>query len=166
MSKSPSPIRPTTEDARQLAKNLLCSARHVALAVLDPLTGGPYVSRVLLGNMADGQLMILVSQLSTHTRALLADPRASLLAGEPGKGDPLAHPRLTVQCLAQQVVRGSEDHNAMRQAFLAQHPKAKLYIDFPDFLFFRLIPEAASLNGGFGKAFLLEGEDLTSRIQT
>ncbi|MDQ0454452.1 HugZ family pyridoxamine 5'-phosphate oxidase [Rhizobium paknamense] len=152
-------LRPTDEDARRLARTLLRGARHVALAVLDPLTGGPFVSRVLLGTQPDGSLSILASRLSTHTKALLADPRLSILAGEPGKGDPLAHPRLTVQGLAEPVERDSAIHEAMRTRFLARHPKSKLYIDFPDFLFFRIIPEAASLNGGFGKAFLLEGED-------
>jgi heme iron utilization protein len=163
MSKSPSPIRPTTDEARQLARDLLYSAKHVAIAVLDPDTGGPSVSRVLIGSMPDGALMTLVSQLSAHTRAMLTDPRVSLLAGEPGKGDPLAHPRITVQCLAKPIDRESGDHLAMRQAFLVRHAKAKLYIDFPDFLFLRLIPETASLNGGFGKAFLLKGDELTGR---
>ncbi|MBB4952834.1 putative heme iron utilization protein [Agrobacterium vitis] len=160
MSKLTSPIRPTTDEARLLARTLLHNAGHIALAVLDPATGAPSVSRVLMAAMPDGALIILVSQLSAHTQALLADPRASLLAGEPGKGDPLAHPRVTVQCLAQHVSRDSDEHHMMRKSFLARHPKAKLYIDFPDFLFFRLTPLAASLNGGFGQAFRLEAKDL------
>lgn len=164
MPQKPSPIRPTTDEARQLAKELLHNAQYVALAVLEPETGWPSVSRVLIATMPDGAITLLVSQLSAHTKALLADPRVSLLAGEPGKGDPLAHARISVQCLAEKISRSSEDHHAIRQAFLNRHPKAKLYIDFPDFLFFRLMPESASLNGGFGQAFALTKNDLMSPV--
>lgn len=163
MTKKTSPIRPTTEDAKQMAQHLLNSAKYVSLAVLDPLTGGPYVSRVLIARMPDGGLITLVSQLAAHTKALMHDPRVSLLAGEPGKGDPLAYPRITVQCLAEPVARDGDAHKAMRQVFLDRHAKAKLYIDFADFQFFRLLPQSANLNGGFGQAFVLDGAELAIR---
>lgn len=154
----PSVIRETDDEARQLARVLVRGARHASLAVLDPETGFPFASRILLGTDQDGVPAILVSALSAHTTALRADPRASLLCGEPGKGDPLAHPRLTLQCRAEEVPRDTTARARLRSRFLARHPKAKLYIDFPDFTFFRLAPVSASLNGGFGRAYLLEGE--------
>ncbi|MBB4291105.1 hypothetical protein GGE16_003164 [Rhizobium leguminosarum] len=160
MKDQPSPLRETDDDARKLARVLLRSARHAAIAVLDPETGFPFASRVLVATDIDGTPVILVSKLSAHTRALARDPRASLLAGEPGKGDPLAHPRLTTQCLAEPVERGNAFYERIRTRFLARHTKAQLYIDFPDFLFFRLKPEQASLNGGFGRAYQLDGHDL------
>ncbi|RFB92853.1 pyridoxamine 5'-phosphate oxidase [Rhizobium leguminosarum bv. trifolii] len=160
MKDQPSPIRETDDDARKLARVLLRSARHAAIAVLDPETGFPFASRVLVATDIDGTPVILVSKLSAHTKALGHDARASLLTGEPGKGDPLAHPRLTTQCLAEPVERGDALHARLRARFLARHTKAKLYIDFPDFLFFRLKPEQASLNGGFGRAYQLDGSDL------
>lgn len=159
MTDKPSVIRETDDEARALARRLLRSARYVALAVLDPQNGYPSVSRVLLATDTDGSAVILVSALSAHTKALHVDQRVSLLAGEPGKGDPLAHPRLTLYCLAEPVERQSAVHDRLRARFIARHPKAKLYIDFPDFRFFRLVPQSASLNGGFGRAYLLPGED-------
>ncbi|GEO84012.1 MULTISPECIES: HugZ family protein [Alphaproteobacteria] len=159
MNDKPSVIRETDDEARGLARRLLRSARFVALAVIDPQTHFPSVSRVLIGTDTDGVPVILVSQLSAHTRALDADNRVSLLAGEPGKGDPLAHPRLTLQCVAEPVERDGAAHDRLRTRFIDRHPKAKLYIDFPDFRFFRLVPKSASLNGGFGRAYLLPGED-------
>lgn len=159
MNDKPSVLRETDDEARTLARTLLRSARHAALAVIDPDTGFPSASRALIGTDIDGVPLILVSALSAHTKALTADPRASLLAGEPGKGDPLAHPRLGVQCLAEGVERESAAHRRIRSRFLRRHPKAALYIDFPDFCFFRLKPQIASLNGGFGRAYLLPGED-------
>ncbi len=160
MKDQPSVLRETDAEARKLARTLLRSARYAAIAVLDPETGFPFASRALLGNDIDGAPVILVSGLSAHTRALDKDRRASLLTGEPGKGDPLAYARLTTQCLAEPVERGSETHTRIRARFLARHAKAKLYIDFPDFRFFRLAPQSASLNGGFGRAYVLTGEDL------
>ncbi|MBN9053929.1 MAG: HugZ family protein [Rhizobiales bacterium] len=159
----PGALRETDAEARNLARTLLRSARSCALAVLEPETGAPFASRTLTGTDTDGTPVILVSALSSHTQALRADPRASLLAGEPGKGDPLAHPRLTVICTAEEVSRESEARAALRERFVRRHPKAKLYVDFPDFTFFRLVPERAFLNGGFGKAFLLAADDLLIR---
>ncbi|MBY4609757.1 pyridoxamine 5'-phosphate oxidase family protein [Rhizobium sp. 9T] len=160
MKDQPSPLRETDDEARKLARVLLRSARHAAIAVLDPETGFPSASRVLLATDIDGTPVILVSRLSAHTKALARDPRASLLTGEPGKGDPLAYGRLTTQCVAEPVEHGHRIHERIRTRFLDRHPKAKLYIDFPDFLFFRLKPERASLNGGFGRAYHLDGSDL------
>lgn len=164
MTDKPKVIRDTDDDARRQARILLRGARFAAIGVIEPETGFPFVSRVLLGTDIDGAAVILVSNLSAHTTALLADPRASLLTGEPAKGDPLAHPRLTLQCLAESVERDSPVHARLRGRFLARHPKSQLYIDFPDFRFFRLTPERASLNGGFGRAYHLGKEDFTIPI--
>ena len=159
MADKPQVIRDTDDEARKLARILLRGARSASLAVLEAASGHPSVSRVLLGIDTDGVPVILVSALSNHTTALLADSRASLLAGEPGKGDPLAHPRLTLQCMAERVERATGAHGRIRQRFVRRHPKSKLYVDFPDFAFFRLLPVRASLNGGFGRAYLLDGRD-------
>ena len=48
----------------------------------------------------------------------------------------------------------------VRQRFLARHPEAALYADFPDFAFWRLIIEGAHYIGGFGRIFDLEPHDL------
>ena len=160
--EDPSPIRPTDDEARALARSLITGARFAALAVLTPGTGAPAVTRIALGLDAASLPLTLISQLSAHTRALHANPRAGLLVGEPGpKGDPLTHPRLSLDTRAEFVDRASPDHATLRALWLASHPKAKLYIDFADFSFVRLRPLGAALNGGFGRAFLLTPEDLT-----
>lgn len=160
MNDKPSVIRDTDEAAREQARSLIQTAAHAALAVIDPETSFPSVSRVLIATDVDGTPVVLVSGLSAHTKALLKDPRASILFGEPGKGDPLAHPRLTLRCSAERVDRQSDVHDRIRSLFLERHPKSKLYIDFPDFCFFRFAPLDASLNGGFGKAYILSSEDI------
>lgn len=155
-------IRPTDAEAVRLAKTLLRGARFGALAALDPETGAPLASRVGTATDLDGSPLILVSGLSAHTRALVADPRCSLLVGEPGKGDPLAHPRLSLSCRAERFERGSADWARAERRYLNRNPKAKLYVGLGDFAFFRLAIDGASLNGGFGKAYLLTEDDLVS----
>jgi putative heme iron utilization protein len=158
--KPASVLRPTDDEARRLARTLLRGARFAALAVLEPETGHPFSSRVLIGTDVDGVPVMLASTLSGHTRGVLADPRCSLLVGEPGKGDPLAWPRLTVLADAERVESDTESHSRIRARFLRRHPKSSLYADFQDFSFFRLVPKSANLNGGFGKAYRILGGDL------
>ncbi|UVK40874.1 HugZ family protein [Mesorhizobium sp. AR10] len=153
-------IRETDAEAVRLASTLIRSARFGALAVIEPGTGSPLASRVGIATDIDGAPLILVSMLSAHTRAVLADPRCSLLVGEPGKGDPLAHPRLTLVCRAVRLERGSNEHVRAERRYLNRNPKAKLYAGLGDFSIFRLEPERASLNGGFGKAYLLDRSNL------
>jgi len=162
--ESKSVIRPTDDQARQLAKGLIRSARFGALAVLEAGSGHPLASRVAVATDLDGTPVILTSTLSGHTAAIMETPACSVLVGEPGKGDPLAHPRVSLFCQARQIERGSEDHARLRSRYLRRHPKAELYVDFGDFAFFRLELQRASLNGGFGKAFALDQADLLTPL--
>lgn len=152
--------RETDAEAIGLARRLVRTSRHGALAVIEPGSGAPLASRVGVATDMDGGPLILVSALSEHTGAMLADPRCSLLLGEPGKGDPLAHPRISLVCLATRLARGSPEGDRARRRYLNRHPKAGLYVDLGDFCFFRLEPERASLNGGFGRAYRLARHDL------
>lgn len=160
--KPPSVIRPTDEAALELARRLIREARYAAISVLQPGTGHPFVSRVITDIDTDGVPVILASMLTTHMKALVADPRCALLLGEPGKGDPLAWPRITVGCAAERVEADSESDSRIRVRFLRRHPKARLYAGFPDFSFVRLVPKWASLNGGFGRAYEISGDELLS----
>jgi heme iron utilization protein len=150
----PLPAAEAGFDAIGLARDLLRTVRSGALATLEP-DGTPFCSLVTMATDADGTPLMLLSRLSAHTRNLLADPRCSLLFSAGGKGDPLAHPRLTV---VGRAVPSREPR--ARERFLARHPKAKLYADFPDFGFFSLDASAGHLNGGFAKAATLTRADL------
>ncbi len=156
--KPKSVIRETDAGAIAQAQGLIRNATFGAIAVLDAKDGWPLASRVGVATDESGTPIILVSGLSAHTQALVKDPKCSLLLGEPGKGDPLAHPRITVVCNAVRVDKA--DDATLRERYLAVHPKAKLYVDLGDFAFFRLEPVRANLNGGFGKAFHLTPSDL------
>ncbi|MEM0938128.1 MAG: pyridoxamine 5'-phosphate oxidase family protein [Pseudomonadota bacterium] len=155
------PIRETDDDARGLGRALIDAARFGALGVHDPATGAPMVSRVAVATDPGGTPLTLISDLSHHTKALKQNPVCSLLVGEPGgKGDPLTHPRITLQCRARFLRHGEDGHAEIRTHYLSQHPKSGLYIDFADFSFAFLDVEDAHLNGGFGKAYHLTPADL------
>jgi putative heme iron utilization protein len=149
------PIRPTDDEARTLATGLIAKAQFGALAVLQD--GHPSVTRVAVATDEDGVPLTLVSDLSLHTKALRVDPKCSLLLGEPDeKGDPLTHPRITLQTTAEFIAKS----DALVARYLQWQPKAKLYIGFADFHFVRLKVIEAHLNGGFGKAYRLTPHDL------
>lgn len=160
MTEPRSVLRPTDDEARTLARRLIRSARHGALAVLEAGTGIPLASRVAVATDTDGAPLILISTLSAHTSGLANNPVCSLLLGEPGKGDPLAHPRLTLVGVAERLAQGTVEEAHARRRYITRHPKARLYADFSDFGLYRILPDRANLNGGFGKAYELARADL------
>ncbi len=157
----PDPVQSATADAIAVGLSLLHNARHAALAVIDPATGGPGISRIAFGLAPDGGPVTLISTLAAHSAALQANPAAAVMVGEPGaRGDPLTHPRLMMQVVALIIPRDDPAQPAIRAAYLRDHPKAKLYVDFADFTFVRLVVQSALLNGGFGKAHRLTPQNL------
>lgn len=150
----------TTADAVREAKTLIRSARSGSIATLEPGTGWPIATRVGVSTDFDGAPIILISKLAAHTGALLNDPRCSLLIGYPGKGDPLAHARISIAAEAREVERDSEEHVRLDTRYLIHQQKAKLYSGLGDFRYFRLEPKSASYNGGFGRAYALTRDNL------
>ena len=152
-------FRDADEEAIARVRAMVAEAKHGALATLEPETGNPLATRVGLTTLADGTPLIFVSMLAAHTPALLADPRCSLLVGEVGRGDPVAHRRATLHCRAERIERDSIDGRAALGRYLEANPKAKLYASLPDFLLFALKIERITFNGGFGKAFRVTAAD-------
>lgn len=146
-------------DGVGLSRLLLRTIRAGALATLDRETGHPFASLTTVATDHDGSPLLLLSRLSAHTLNLEADPRASILLAQGGRGDPLAHPRLTV---IGEAARTEEPR--IRERFLARNPKARLYADFGDFSFWRLAVASAHLNGGFARAMGLSGAELLTDL--
>lgn len=138
--------------------------RSGTLATLDRNTGHPFASLVNIGTDADGSPAILISRLSTHTANLEADGRASIMLAETGKGDALAHPRLTVLGSFAPLARGAADETRLRRRFLAHHPKSELYAGFADFALWRMKVVSAHLNGGFARAADLAAADVLTDV--
>jgi putative heme iron utilization protein len=145
-------------DAAGLAKHLLRTIRSGALATLGP-DGVPFATLVTVATDPDGSPLLLTSRLSGHTANMEREPRVSILLAQTGKGDPLAHPRLTVTGRARRT-----GEPRVRARFLARHPKAELYADFADFSFWRVEIAGGHLNGGFARAASLSAADLRTDL--
>ena len=151
-------------DPLAVAKSLLRATRAGSLATIDRNTGHPFASLVNVATDFDGAPVILVSRLATHTANLEADGRAAVLLAATGKGDPLAHPRLTLIGTFVLLARDEPEEARVRRRFLARHPKSELYAGFGDFSFWRLDAVSAHLNGGFARAADLQAADVMTDI--
>jgi heme iron utilization protein len=155
------PADPSENRAEAIAdvKLLMRLARTGALATLEKV-GAPLTTLIGVASDFDGAPLFLMSTLSRHTRNLANDSRASLLlSGRPDRGDPLNHPRVT---LNGQVERCAAPRAKSR--YLQRNPKAGLYAGFADFALYQLRIEDVHFNGGFGRAAPLSvAEVLVSR---
>jgi putative heme iron utilization protein len=157
-------LQPVDDAARRLAKTLLRTARFGSLGTLVPGDGSPSISRVNLATTMIGEPVFLISRLSAHFPNLEADPRCSLLIGEPGKGDPLAHPRMTLIGHAERLTDGPE-RDRIRARYLSKHSKSSLYAELPDFAYWRFKTLRVSLNGGFGRAYAPAPSDIATDMR-
>lgn len=151
--------QPATFEPVAEGKSLLRRIRAGALATIDHSSGGPFASLVNVATDFDGSPLLLLSKLAAHRGNIEKDARISLLLSGGGKGDPLAHARLTVMGRAEPA-----DSEAVRARFLARHPKSALYAGFPDFSFFKVTMTGGHLNGGFARAALLSAEELLTDV--
>jgi putative heme iron utilization protein len=126
------------------------------MATIDAKNGYPYASLVTLATDTSGAPILLISNLARHTANLANEPRASIMVDETGAlGDPLQGARVTLYGRVERTKEG-----AVRRRFLARHPEASFYADFPDFGFFRLAVVGAHYIGGFGRIFDLAPSEL------
>jgi heme iron utilization protein len=147
----PEPIAPAFDHAGMI-RDLMHGATHATLGTLDA-SGAPFTSLVAMARDDDMAPLIITSHLSSHTGHLEAESRVSLLISAIGKGDPLAHPRLTLTGRAMAARPGEAEYERIKPLYIAQNPKAELYVQLPGFWFWRISPEKVFLNGGFGKAW-------------
>jgi putative heme iron utilization protein len=137
------------------SRKLLRAARSGTLATVAD-GGQPFASLVTPACAPDLSLLLLLSNLSEHTRHLRAEPRCSLLVCGTAEGaNPQTAPRVTVTGIAEVA-----DDPASKSRYLAVHPYASLYADFGDFHLWRIRPMAALFVGGFARAVRLRQADL------
>jgi putative heme iron utilization protein len=147
---------PAKAEIAASARALVRRAFKGTLATIDRAHGYPYASLVTLATDLSGAPTLLISKLARHTANLAADPRASVMIDETGAlADPLQGARVTLHGRAAPAAE-----EGVRRRFLARHPEAAFYADFPDFGFWRLAVEGAHYIGGFGRIFDLEPGDL------
>lgn len=142
-------------DAAFEARKLLRAARWGTLATAAD-GGQPFASLVTHACAPDLSVLLLLSDLSEHTRHLRSEPRCSILACGPADGaNPQTAPRLTVTGIAETI-----EDAALTARFLAVHPYAAQYAGFGDFHLWRVRPMGALFVGGFARAVRLRQAEL------
>jgi hypothetical protein len=137
------------------ARKMLRAARSASLATIAD-GGQPFASLVIPACAPDLSLLLLLSNLSEHTRHLRAEPRCSLLVcALPEGANPQTAPRVTITGIAE-----AADNAALDARFLAVHPYASLYAGFGDFHLWRIRPMGALFVAGFAQAVRLRQADL------
>ena len=127
-------------------RQLLRAARVGSLATTDD--GQPFASLVTPATAPDLSPLLLLSDLSPHTRHLKADPRCALLVvGPTPEPNPQTTPRATIAGTAEPIA-----DTALKSRYLAIHPYATLYADFADFHLWRVTITGAAYVGGFARA--------------
>jgi len=136
------------------ARRLLRAARVATLATVAD--GQPFASLVKPACAPDLAILLLLSDLSEHTRHLRDDPHCSLMVVGPAEtANPQTAPRATVTGMAERL-----PDRALQPRFLAVHPYAAMYADFGDFAVWRIRPLGGLYVGGFGRAARLRAIDL------
>ena len=136
-------VKETAAEAREIVR----AALKGALASLLAPSGHPYASLLLVATEPDGAPVFLISKLALHTKNLAADARCSLLIDATGTdADPMAGARITLIGEARPTTS-----TTARARFLARHPAAAGYADFPDFSFYAFDIASAHFIGGFGR---------------
>jgi len=156
-------MQPTPDfDPGRLARSLLRRSRQGALATLMTGSGAPYCSLVNVASHPDGSPILLISRLAVHTKNILGDPRVSLMLDERAEGDPLEGARIMLSGQAEQAA--GADIEVCRRRYLNAHPSAEAFVNFGDFSFFRIRPEATHLVAGFGRIVDLEPKTFLTDI--
>lgn len=133
----------------EAVRSLLRRSRQGALATLTTEVRDPYCSLVATATDPDGSPLLLISRLAIHTKNILADKRVSLMLDERTAGDPLEGARIMLAGSAIQLM--GKDAAVSRRRYLTAYPSAEMFVDFPDFSFFRIEVQGAHLVAGFGR---------------
>lgn len=155
---SDAPVVPEPTYAER-ARTLAYLGRTGSLATLARRhPGHPFASVMPYALDADGQPLFLISAMAMHTQNLEADARASLLITQPGwTGDPLAAARLTLMGAARRVADTAAA--GARAAYLEWHERARYWVDFEDFSFWRLEVADLYFVGGFAAMDWVTADD-------
>jgi putative heme iron utilization protein len=151
-----------TDDLVLAVRALLRGRDKAALATALPadFAGWPYASLVLVAVDHDLSILLLMSDLAEHSKAIRLDSRVSLLFEQTeGLDQPLTGARVTALGRAERI-----DAEGARRRFLARHPDAAAYAGFGDFHFYRVVPERLHLVAGFGRIRWLSAAEVAPPV--
>lgn len=137
------------------ARTLVREGRHAVLSTLAE-DGTPFGSLVAYAYDEGLAPHLFVSRLAEHTKNLARDARASLLVQDTREGDPLAGARATLIGTFEKAL--DAEREALVSGFVARHPEAAVYANFPDFSVYRMHVRTVRIIEGFGVMGFVAGE--------
>uniref|UniRef100_A0A7C9D9V0 DUF2470 domain-containing protein n=2 Tax=Opuntia streptacantha TaxID=393608 RepID=A0A7C9D9V0_OPUST len=141
---------PPVEEIRTVLAN---TTRGMLSTFSQKYDGYPSGSMVDVVCDADGYPILAISSLAAHTKALLVNPKCSLLVAK----DPDDRTDLVITLHGDAVSVAKEDREAVRTTYLAKIPDA-FWVDFGDFQFLKIQPKAVCYVSGVATALLRSGE--------
>ena len=137
----------------------------------------PYSTFVMTASDYDGSPLILLSDLSDHTKNLKKNNFASMLFYEEQKEikffpefdnsnlpydyeDPMSRPRLTV--IGELKISNESYH---KRRFSMRHPASNLYLNFKDMNIYKLHIKAAHITAGFAKVKWFSKKELLYKVE-
>jgi len=151
------------EQPAQVCASLIEGMRSLQLSTVGA-DGIPHCGYTPYLHRAPGSFYIFVSQLAAHTRHLLANGTVSIMiiADEQSTSQIFARTRVTYLCEATRLAPDSPDYTSVLDDYQQRHGKmAGLLRQLPDFILFQLQPMRGQFVMGFGKAYILTGDNLS-----
>ncbi|WP_353235932.1 pyridoxamine 5'-phosphate oxidase family protein [Diaphorobacter ruginosibacter] len=149
-------------------RELISQRRTAALATSARQEGdAPLVSMVPFAWCAEyGCVVVHVSALAAHTRAMEQHPAVSLLFCAPEMAGEGVHAleRVSLQGVASTPPTGSVLCQAARAAYVRRFPEAEFMTGLPDFRFVCITPSLARHVAGFGSARDVDAGDFTAAL--
>ena len=141
----------------------------VKTLVLSTLTeeAKPNVSYAPFVEDSHGNFYLFLSQIAAHTQDLLSHPTTSvmLIEDEQDSCQIFARQRISYQCQVDVVFPDDPDYETMLNLLQLRFGNIiELLTSLPDFILFKLHPYHGEYVMGFGKAYHLEGDDLTELV--
>lgn len=124
--------------------------------------GYPYGTLAAYSVMADGSILLCLSDMAEHTRNARADPRSGLLVtAKLDEGcDPLDEPRASILGDLRPHAATADDV----ERHLVVHPLAAAYLHYRDFSWWRLEIASARFVGGFSSMSWVTGAEVGAAV--
>lgn len=149
--------------AAGIAAEIVSNAKTVILGTVS-VEGDPDASVAPVIVEKDNAFYVYVSELSSHTKNLLATGKVSVffVEDESASKNLLARKRLTFACRAEEIARTEALFDAKLEEFKGKFgPIMDQLKNMLDFHLFRLVPAQGRLVIGFGQAYIVDAKDWT-----
>ena len=107
----------------------------------------------------EGEVIILISNIATHTKNILANPRVGFTVFDMEASHKQAASRVSITAEAQIIEEDSENYSSISERYFTFFPMARNYFKAHKFFFYSLTPKHIHYIKTFGQIYSFEGKD-------